>query len=97
MPRGVEGRAGSVCNGDNQKAAAAADEIQQSVDLAYESLMKTGKNPRNSPRWFKAAEISTRDLSKKLKLSSGHGFRGPAAAGQRKARCSRCTTSYCWD
>jgi hypothetical protein len=28
--------------------------------------MKTGKNPRNSPRWFKAAEISTRDLSKKL-------------------------------
>jgi hypothetical protein len=28
--------------------------------------MKTGKNPRNSPRWFKPAEISTRDLSKKL-------------------------------
>ena len=51
---------------DNEKVAAAADEIQQSVDLAYESLMKTGKNPRNSPRWFKAAEISTRDLSRKL-------------------------------
>jgi hypothetical protein len=52
--------------GDNQKVAAAAAEIQQSVDLAYDSLMKTGKNPRNSPRWFKAAEISTRELSKKL-------------------------------
>ena len=53
-------------NGDNQAAAAAAGEIQQSVDLAYDSLMKTGKNPRNSPRWFKPAEIATRDLSKKL-------------------------------
>ena len=52
--------------GDNQAVAAAAAEIQQSVDLAYDSLVKTGKNPRNSPRWFKPAEISTRDLSKKL-------------------------------
>jgi hypothetical protein len=51
---------------DNEKVAAAAAEIQQSVDLAYDSLMKTGKNPRNSPRWFKPAEISTRDLSRKL-------------------------------
>jgi len=51
---------------DNEKVAAAADEILRSVDLAYDSLMKTGKNPRNSPRWFKPAEISTRDLSKKL-------------------------------
>ena len=53
-------------NGDNQAVAAAAGEIQQSVDLAYDSLMQTGKNPRNSPRWFKPAEIATRDLSKKL-------------------------------
>jgi len=52
--------------GDNEKVAAMVEEIQQSVDLAYDSLMKTGKNPRNSPRWFKPAEISTRDLSKKL-------------------------------
>jgi hypothetical protein len=52
--------------GESEKVAAAVDEIQQSVDLAYDSLVKTGKNPRNSPRWFKPAEISTRDLSKKL-------------------------------
>jgi ADP-heptose:LPS heptosyltransferase len=56
----------AYAKGDNEKVAAAADEIQQSVDLAYDSLMKTGKNPRNSPRWFKPAEISTRDLAKKL-------------------------------
>jgi hypothetical protein len=52
--------------GDNQAVAAAVDEIQQSVELAYDSLMKTGKNPRNSPRWFKPAEISTRGLARKL-------------------------------
>ena len=52
--------------GDNQAVAAAAGEILQSVDFAYDSLIKTGKNPRSSPRWFKAAEISTRDLSRKL-------------------------------
>ena len=52
--------------GDSEKVAAAAAEMLESVDLAYDSLMKTGKNPRNSPRWFKPAEISTRDLSRKL-------------------------------
>jgi hypothetical protein len=52
--------------GDNEKVAVVVEEIRQSVDLAYDSLMQTGKNPRNSPRWFKPAEISTRDLSKKL-------------------------------
>ena len=56
----------AYAKGDNQAAAAALDEIRQSVDLAYDSLMKTGKNPRNSPRWFKPAEMATRDLSKKL-------------------------------
>jgi hypothetical protein len=56
----------AYAKGDNEKVAAAVDEIQQSVDLAYDSLMKTGKNPRNNPRWFKPAEIATRDLSKKL-------------------------------
>ena len=51
---------------DSDLTAKYAAEIQESVDLAYDSLMKTGKNPRNSPRWFKPAEISTRDLSRKL-------------------------------
>jgi hypothetical protein len=52
--------------GDDRNVAAAIDEIQQSVDLAYDSLIKTGKDPRNSPRWFKPAEMATRELSKKL-------------------------------
>lgn len=52
--------------GENDKVAAAADEILQSVNLAAESLKATGKNPRRSPKWFKQAEIASRDLLKKL-------------------------------
>jgi hypothetical protein len=53
-------------HGEGDKAAAAIAEIQASVDLALESLNQTGKNPRSSPRWFKQAEIQTRDLLKRL-------------------------------
>jgi hypothetical protein len=52
--------------GDNAKLVAATNEIQESVDLAWDSLQSTGKNPRSSPKWFKQAEIETRDLLKKL-------------------------------
>jgi phytoene dehydrogenase-like protein len=52
--------------GDNEKLAEYAREVQESVDLAYESLQSTGKDPRKSPKWFKHAEIETRDLLKKV-------------------------------
>jgi hypothetical protein len=52
--------------GENEKVAAAANEITESVDLAYASLMKTGKDPRKSPKWFKQAEIETRNLLRRL-------------------------------
>ena len=52
--------------GERQKATDAANEYVASVDLAAESLKATGKNPRRSPKWFKQAEIATRDLLKKL-------------------------------
>ncbi len=52
--------------GDNDRVAAAVAEIQESVDLAYASLKATGKDPRRSPKWFKRAEISTRDLLRKM-------------------------------
>jgi fermentation-respiration switch protein FrsA (DUF1100 family) len=41
-------------------------EIQESVELAEASLHETGKNPRKSPKWFKRAESSTRDLLRRL-------------------------------
>ena len=52
--------------GDNEKTAAAVKEIQESVELAYQSLRDTNKNPRKSPHWFKNAEVKTRDLARRL-------------------------------
>lgn len=46
--------------------AAGAAEIEESVSLVRESLVATGKDPRKSPKWFKQAEINTRDLWRKL-------------------------------
>src|SRR5664280_740856 len=43
---------------DNAGAAAAVEELQQSVNLAQDSLKETGKNPRSHPKYFKQAEIT---------------------------------------
>jgi len=53
-------------SGDNGKAQAAVDEVGESVDVAYESLQKTGKSARRSPKFFKRAELATRDLMRRL-------------------------------
>ncbi len=52
--------------GDNQQTASAIAEIQESVTLAMSSLRQTNKDPRKSPKYFKKAEIETRDLLRKL-------------------------------
>jgi len=52
--------------GDLTQVAAKAMEIQDSVELAYTALAKTGKDPRKSPKWFKRAEIGSRDLLRSL-------------------------------
>ena len=73
--------------GENDKVAAAADEILQSVNLAAESLKATGKNPRRSPKWFKQAEISSRDLLKKLEtLQHDLNFDERSVLDKAKAR-----------
>ncbi len=52
--------------GEIDRVKEAAAEIEESVDLAHKSLNDTGKDPRRSPKWFKRAEIETRDLLRKL-------------------------------
>ncbi|MBV9503481.1 MAG: hypothetical protein JO323_00600 [Acidobacteriia bacterium] len=52
--------------GDLQKVAAKIMELEESVDLSYASLEKTGRDPRRSPRWFKRAEIESRDLLRSI-------------------------------
>ncbi len=53
-------------HGDSQKVASDVKEIDDSVQLAYDSLKQTGKNPRKSPGSFKRAELETRDLARRL-------------------------------
>jgi hypothetical protein len=55
--------------GENDRMAAEIAEVEQSVDLAYDSLTQTGKDPRRSPRWFKHAEIETRGLERRLETA----------------------------
>ena len=52
--------------GDAAASAAKMKEVQDSVDLAFMSLTDTGKNPRKSPKYFKQAEMATRELGRKL-------------------------------
>jgi len=57
--------------GDSQMTMDKISELEESVELGYDSLVKTGKDPRKSPKWFKRAEISTRDLLRSME-SFGH-------------------------
>ena len=76
--------------GDDKALAAAALEIEESVSLAWDSLESTGKNPRKSPRWFKQAEIETRNLLKKLDtLQHDMGFEDRPVLDKAKARLQK--------
>ncbi len=77
----------SYRNGDAEKVAAHVAEVGESVDLAYESLKQTNKDPRRSPKWFKNAEISTRNLLRKLDtFQQDMSFNERAGLDQVKAR-----------
>jgi hypothetical protein len=51
--------------GDLDKTQANLDEVRDSVDLAYQALSDTGKDPRKD-RFFKRAELKTRELLRRL-------------------------------
>jgi len=52
--------------GEAERIVALAKEVEESVELADASLKQTGKVARKSPKYFKSAEIATRDLVRKL-------------------------------
>ncbi|HEY4363854.1 MAG TPA: hypothetical protein VGN17_22995 [Bryobacteraceae bacterium] len=56
----------SYNQGEFDKTEVALEEVEQSVDLAYESLSATGKDPRRDPKFFKRAELRTRELLRRL-------------------------------
>jgi hypothetical protein len=53
-------------SGDAAKAEFALEEVLESVDLAYDALSGTGKDPRRSPKYFKKAEMSIRLLLRRI-------------------------------
>jgi hypothetical protein len=52
--------------GDPAKFKAALEELRDSVNLAYQSLVDSGKSARRSPKFFKKAELKTRELMRRL-------------------------------
>jgi len=50
---------------DLDKTQSDLDELMESVDLAFDSLKQTGKDPRNN-KFFKRAELKTRELVRRL-------------------------------
>jgi hypothetical protein len=51
---------------DEAKLKAALTELRESVDLAYQSLVDSGKSARRNPKFFKRAELKTRELMRRL-------------------------------
>ena len=51
---------------DLDQLKTSASEIEESVELAYQSLEQTGKNPRSSPKYFKSAEQETSQLARHI-------------------------------
>jgi hypothetical protein len=52
--------------GDATKTKAQLEELRDSVDLAYQSLVDSGKSARRNPKFFKRAELKTRELMRRL-------------------------------
>lgn len=52
--------------GDVSKMKSELEEVGESVELAYQSLEETGKDARRSPKFFKRAEVRTRELVRRL-------------------------------
>jgi hypothetical protein len=55
----------SYSAGDSEKMQVALTEAGDAVDVAYQALSDTGKNPRSN-KFFKKAELRTRELMRRL-------------------------------
>jgi hypothetical protein len=52
--------------GKFDETQAALGEVKEAVDVSYQALLATGKNPRKSSKPFKNAEKATRELLRRL-------------------------------
>src|SRR5665213_1858934 len=51
---------------DLEKTKTSLSEVGSAVDLAYDSLQQTGKEVRRDSKFFKRAELSTRQLLRRI-------------------------------
>src|SRR5579859_6295362 len=51
---------------DDAKLKVSLEELRDSVDLCYQSLVESGKSARRNPKFFKKAELKTRELMRRL-------------------------------
>jgi hypothetical protein len=56
-----------VAQGDMKDIDASLQEVSASVELAYDSLLETHKDPRKHSKHFKHAEIATRELLRRMR------------------------------
>ena len=72
--------------GDMAKIKAALEELRDSVDLAYQSLVDSGKSARRNPKFFKKAELKTRELMRRLEGLAQAVDADDRVAGGERAR-----------
>ena len=73
--------------GDMDKTEAALNEVGESVDLAYQAILDTGKVARRDPGLFKRAELATRQLMRRIGgLAESMSFQDRALAEKVRDR-----------
>lgn len=72
---------------DLEKTQTSLAEVGAAVDLAYDSLQQTGKEARRDPKFFKRAELSTRQLLRRIEgLAQSMSFEDRIAAEKVRDR-----------
>jgi hypothetical protein len=72
---------------DLEKTKTSLSEVGDAVDLAYDSLQQSGKEARRDPKFFKRAELSTRQLLRRIEgLAQAMSFEDRAFAEKLRDR-----------
>jgi len=74
---------------DLEKTQTSLSDVGAAVDLAYDSLQQTGKEARRDPKFFKRAELSTRQLLRRIEgMAESVSFEDRALAEKLRERVS---------
>jgi hypothetical protein len=75
--------------GNAEKCAAAINDVGDAVELAWQSLVENGKEARRDPKFFKRAELATRQLLRRIEgLAETMSFQDRPLAEKLRDRVS---------